>query len=786
MTSVVRFSLSQRVLFNLFFVLLMVVGVWAMLNSPVERYPNIHFGKVMIDTYYPGASPQDVEALVTIKIEDALENLDNVEYIRSNSYRERSNILVKFIDDSDYEKGYDELRLKVHGILQDLPAEIDPPQFNFLDVNDWFPVLSVNVVGNLSNRTLTLVAEELKSKLVQIEGIKEIKLTGEFTREIHVLLDPSLMQTHGVTFDQAAQALEGFNVLIPAGDYTTEGSEFMLRVDERFRTRQQIMDTIIRLDADGSFVRIQDIASNAVLSHREPFIISSVNGEDSVALQLIKTRKGNAVTIAQQAKHIVEENRGRYTDDNIRLVVTQDSTVKIKDSIRVLGYNLLLGIILVCILIWAVMGFRNAALTTIGIPFAFLVTMAIMYLTGNSINEISLFSFILVSGIVVDDAIVVVENIYRHVQAGKQVEKAVVDGAAEVFLPVVSATLTTIAAFLPMLIMTGSIGEFFAIMPKAVTYALAASLIECLLILPIHYLDYGPRRPHEHKRDRQYRVSSGNVQLDIEDTPFMTLNRKFFNRLLELVLRHRFPAMALLALGFLVGMFIALASLSGKMNFIRITFFPDDYSIYYVEVDGPAGTPIETTHALLKRISAEIMKDGEGKADSAQAVAGFYINEDYNPVWGNHLGHVVVSLPALKKRRFQDFPKNDILAHLDTMRNRLAKYSESGFALRIRAEKDGPPSGKDVSIRLLGAHVEQVQHLTDRITEYLRSEKKIGPALIGLSDDQGKPGRVLQFKIDSEKTAEYNLPSVRLRPLPHRFSMAVLSASSGSLTRRLI
>ncbi|NOQ45114.1 MAG: AcrB/AcrD/AcrF family protein [Desulfobulbaceae bacterium] len=757
MTPVIRFTLAQRVLLNLFFILLMVFGAWAILRSPVERYPNIHFGKVLIDTFYPGASPQDVEALITREIEDALENLDNVEYILSNSYRERSSILVKFIDDTDYQKGYDELRFEVQGILQDLPIEIDPPQFNDLDVNDWFPAIAVNVLGDRTNRTLSLIAEDLKTRLNQIDGVKEVKLVGEYVREFRVLLSPERMQALGITFDQAAQALGRANINVPAGDFTTSGGEFMLRVDERFRSRQQVMDTIVRTDGDGSFVRISNIAIDAFLAHRDPLVMSSVNGEDCVTMQLIKARQGNAISIAEEARKIVSDNRDRYKNEGVKLVLTQDSTVKIKDSMRVLGFNMLLGIILVSTLIWAVMGLRNAAITTIGIPFAFLVTMAIMYLTGNSINELSLFSFVLVSGIIVDDAIVVVENIYRHIQAGKKINDAVVDGTAEVFLPVVSATLTTIAAFLPMLIMTGSIGEFFAIIPKAVSYALAASLIECLLILPIHYLDFGPRKQHISKRGRRYRISSGALSFVVQDTLFMAMNRRFFNWLLQLVLRFRALSLIIPLICFALALFIAVVSISGKMSLIRVTFFPDDYSIYYVELDGPVGTPIETTHELVKEIAAEVMADGLGMASSAQGIAGFYLNEDYMAIWGNHLGHVVVTLPGLKQRQFDDAPENDIIVHLDAMREKLAHFTDSDFKLRIRAEKDGPPTGKDVNIRVLGSHMEFVQKLSREIMQFLRDDPEMGPDLIDLSDDQGQPGRVLRFRVLQEKAAEYDL-----------------------------
>jgi len=757
MTRFVRFVLQQRVFFHLLFVLLMVAGAWAMLRAPVERYPNIHFGKVFIDTYYPGASPQDVDALVTRKIEDALEEVDHIEYVLSHSYRERSSILVKFEDDTDYARGYDEVRFKVQSIVKDLPATIDPPRFNELDVNDWFPAISVNILGDRSNRTLSLIAKDFKTLLKDVPGLKEIKLLGEYKPEYHLRLDPEKLRRAGVTFAQVAQALRQTNVIVPAGDVTAAGSEFMLRVDERFRSRRQVLDTVVRMDGDGAPLRVRDLAESCRLAYRDPFIVTSVNGKDCVSLQLIKTRWSNAISIVEEVRRIVERHKDRYRAEGVEIILTQDSTVKIHDSIRVLGANLLLGIVLVSALIYLVMGPVNAGLTTIGIPFSFLVTMAVMHVTGNSINEVSLFAFVLVSGIIVDDAIVVVENIYRHRQQGKTLDDAVVDGTAEVLLPICSATATTIAAFLPMLIMTGSVGEFFAIIPKAVTYALLASLVECLFILPIHYVETGARFSQQ-RRGRRYRMRIGAHRFVLEDTRALHLFRRVTNRLMFLVLRFPRTCLALLAVAFAVAMAIALLSLSGRANLIRITFFPDDYTIYYVEAYGPVGTPIETTHRVIKQLGRAIMAGGPGEAVSAQGVAGFYLNEDYYPIWGNHLGHVVVQLPSRRDRRFRDNPENDILAHLDNMRRRLAPIGRAnGFRLRIRAEKDGPPEGRDVNVRILGIDQDAVQEVAGRIMTFLRHDPKTAPWLIDLRDDQGQPGRVVRLHVDQDKAREYGL-----------------------------
>lgn len=197
MRPVVRFTLNQQVLFNLVFVLLTIAGAFAVGRIPVERYPEINFGKVVIYTFYPGASPQDVEALITIKIEEALEGLEQVEFIRSSSVQERSAVLVKFLDDTDYEAIYDELRFRVLGMLEELPAGIDPPQFDLIETSTWLPVVAVNLVGDRSNRALTLLAETLQVPLSRIPGVSEAELDGDYQREFHIYLDPHRLSAQG-------------------------------------------------------------------------------------------------------------------------------------------------------------------------------------------------------------------------------------------------------------------------------------------------------------------------------------------------------------------------------------------------------------------------------------------------------------------------------------------------------------------------------------------------------------------------------------------------------------
>lgn len=758
MRGFVRFTLQQKVVTNLLFILLVVIGAFTLLRMPVERYPNIQFGKMYVTTYLPGASPEDVEILVTRKIEEGLEDLEDVEFIRSSSYRERSSIIIKFEDDSDYEKRFNDVRSKVLSITRDLPDIAEPPTFNFLDVNDWFPAISMNVAGDHSNTALSRVADEIKIILSQIDGVKEVKLSGDYTREFHLLLAPDKLAATGVTFMEVASALRIANVSFPAGNALTEHGEFIVKVDEQFVGRDSVLDTIIRRDSDGSFVRVADVTEEGYYSYRDPFVMASVNGVDCVTLQLLKHTSGNTLLIAEKVHQIADELQPVYEQYGITLTVTQDSSIKIEDSVRVLGINLLLGIALVCFIIWLFMGFRNAAITTVGIPFAFLVTTVLMFLTGNSINEVSLFAFVLVSGIIVDDAIVVVENIYRHTQSGKALHEAVIDGTAEVFLPVVSATLTTIVAFLPMLIMSGMVGEFFAIIPKTVAFALAASLLECLVILPCHYIDFGPRGKKVVQKGESWEDDGKGCYRPLKEGFLMGLTRSAFHKCILLALRFRFSSLVVLGLLFCTAVAIFIGSVQGKSNLLRITFFPDDYSLFYAEVTGPSGTPLVETSELVKNLAAAIISEGEGQAESALGFAGYYINENFSPQFGSNLGYVAVTLPASNKRQFADYPENNVVSHLAAVRERLEPFVPAGFKLSIRPEKDGPPAGKDLNIRVLGSNSENVSSLAAAVQTYLQESRELSPWLLDLENDQGSIARIFQIQINAERAAEWDVP----------------------------
>jgi HAE1 family hydrophobic/amphiphilic exporter-1 len=761
MKSVVQFSIKQTVLYNVVFVILIVAGAFSIFTTPLENMPVVDMGNVFVHTVYYGASADDVEQLVTTEIEKALDGLEDVEYIKSDSYRNFSSVDVKFLDDSDYRARYDELRFRVLNIKDELPPDADEPTFMYLDTNAWLPVVIVNITGDLSQRSLERYAEELRTSLLTIPDVRDAEIEGEYDTEFHVSLDPAKLRRFGITFQQVVDAIRSANTKIPTGRFRTREWEYMLDAGNRLNSQEEVLNTVVRRDGDGNFVRVRNLVTNARLSHRDPSVIPSVNGQSTVRLPVTKEKKGNAIEISAAVKKVSREFAATHERDGIQVIFTNDSTIEINDSLNTLGGNLLLGLGLVMLVLWSTLGFRNAMLTAIGIPFAFLCSVLMMKLTGVSLNTISLFAFVLVTGIMVDDAVIIVENIYRHFQMGKSKKTAVIDGTAEVMLPVIASALTTVLAFIPMLMMTGSTGDFFAYIPKTVTYALAASLFEALLILPIHFLEWGPkdgsqtiRKPRKHDPEDAFsHLESGLF------APFW----KAYRWAVEKILNHKVITFTAMTFILIAAVGILVLSASGVLPLIKVEFFPGNYFRYHVTIATPVGTAIEQTDAIVRDLSRYIMSLGTEQAHSTSGSAGYYEDEDYARHDGSHYGQIVVTLPEEKYRDFPKNPSNDPQLHLDYIRRKLADfvrqhYPASGLVpiARVFKESDGPPTGKAVNIRVSGTTLENAINAGEQLKAFMQKTPELAD-LVDLADNRPNFHKTFKFIPRQEAVFEFGL-----------------------------
>lgn len=766
MPNIVKYTLKQTVFLNVLFVILLVAGSFSLLTTPTENMPLVDMGRVFIYTVHFGATADDVEQLVTRKIEESLESMEDVEYIQSDSYRNFSSVSVKFIDDSDYKDLYDELRFRVLNIKDELPRGADEPTFLWIDTNIWLPVVIAHVSGDLPLRSLESYADDLRASLLTIADVRDVNIQGDPEDEFHLSLNPDKLRRYGVTFSQVVQAVETAGVKIPTGRFRTGDTAFMLDAGRRLRTQEDVLDIIVRRDGDGTYIRVRDLVTSARLHYRDRITVPSVNGDTAISLVVTKEEKGNAVAISEKVKQMAGRFGQMHAGEGLKVTFTNDSTIEINDSIRILGGNLLLGMGLVTLVLWLTLGFRNAMLTAIGIPFSFLCTMIIMKLTGVTINTISLFSFVLVTGIIVDDAVIIVENTFRHMQMGKSRRQAIIDGTAEVMLPVISSMITTVLAFIPMLIMTGSTGEFFSIIPKTVSYALLASLLEAMFILPIHIFDWGPK------------YAGSMMPIEDEEAPFAHLKSGIFAHLWRVyrravlwVLEHKTISFIAINVAFITAVAILLLSMLGIAPLVKVKFFPGNYFRYHVTMQTSAGTSLERTDAMVRDVSRYIISLGANQAQSAAGYSGFYEDQDYVRHYGPNYGQIVVTLPDKSVRDFPDNPSNDPMLHLTHMRDKIRAYTARTYAgdaaaprVQVFEEGDGPPTGKAVNIRVQAQTISEAIAASDRLLARMRRDGDLAD-LVDLGDNRPTLYQTVKFEPRQEAVYQYNLTAAQITGL---------------------
>ena len=814
MKPLIKFSLKQGVLLNVIFVGLIIFSTWiAVPNLPVEQFPNFDFGEITITTSYPGATADEVERLVTQEIEDSLRGMKNLDFVKSTSRPDMSIVNVKFVDDTDYEALYNELRFRVMGIQNKLPVRNgDPlvPTFIQADTDEWLPVIQVNLVsGDESNplprRTLLLLAKELRLRLEQLNGVKKVLLLGDAAEQYTVSLDPDKLENHRLTLNDVIDAMRASGQAPPSGSLTTPGGERLIRIDNRYRNKQDLLDVPVRKDGSGNIVYVEDLVDHNDMG-TEYFpggIINSVNGLDMAGCKVLKLSSGNALSIKNEVKQAVDDFLKANEGFNVKAIYTLDSTNTIKDGLGVLANSLVLSAIFVmtllflflanrgkvltglCLLLAVVSTFlaatsdsttvqasallclalfvmatcREAILTASGILFSFLGSLLVFYLTGQSINELSLLGFVLVSGIVVDDAIVVIENIKRHRELGKSLHDSVIDGTSEVFWPVVSATLTTMAAFLPLLLMTGTVGDFFSLVPIAVCVALCISLVECLLLLPLHVIDleriFG-------KEKSVHKVKGENLDDYLNQPGIIGFISKVYHKVLSWTLAHPIISIGSTVVMFVLAIFILVMPFIGFKPILKLVFFPDNTSIINVSVQMPNGTPLEETSKLTQDISKFLVAKGEGYVLNTSAQSGLVVSDDYKAVLGSQFAFIQVQLPLKADRKFPDAKK-----FIQSVRQELeTKFEKDGISLEIAAAKDGPPVGKPLNVRVSGLEDSAIMKATDAMMAYIREESQQGKPLEGVIDlkhDRTLQNTIVNFETDRRKLAEYDLKEVQVQ-----------------------
>ena len=745
--SIPKLSVSNPVLSNLLMVIITALGVYAWFTLPRDLIPEIVTYTARISTFYPGASAETVEKLVTAQIEDAIEKVDQIDLITSKSSEGRSDISVQFeeISDRDFDKRVQDLRNAVDRI-KDLPNELlDQPEVVAVDISNGVPMVTVAVSGNLDESQMKLAAEVLEKQITKIDGVSNIQVAGVRDREIWVEVDPDRLKSYNLVAEQVSLALSQRNLNLPAGVLEVGESEFLVRTMGEFRSVAEIAETIIKVTAYGTPVRVKDVASVRD-TYQDARTLSRINGQSSISLTIQKKNDGNAIRIIDQIRKIVAPyTEGQTNRANLiiqktspklipielppetKISLVNDSSVLLRERLGILQNNALLGLVLVVVFLWLFMGSRNAFFAALGIPVAILGALWILKLMGSSINASTLFGLILVIGIVVDDAIVVIENVFRRIEEGLPPTKAAIVGAQEVAWPVLSASLTTMAAFLPLILMSGIPGQFMRVVPMTGVVVILASLVEVFAILPAHIAEWSKPNNDSNSDNRS------NWFVSIQDRYVELLNR---------ILDWRYVVVFGTVLGTFVFSILAFISLPKEL-------FPgEDFPQFYIKVDMPTDYGIEETTRFMEKLEGVVTS--LPREEYVALVTNIGLQTPTNGLEGTSISsNVAEVLVELVPKDERNRSRDEIIEFLRLQMTEITGAEKIYFD----KQEGGPPRGKDVEVKVKGDRIPQLVAIANQLKEKLNSIDGV----FDVKDDfkSGKPE--IRLRTKGEKLRQFGL-----------------------------
>jgi len=734
-----RTSVNNPVAANILMVAIILLGLLASDRLPREFLPNITFNMALIITTYPGVSPEEIEKLITIKIEDAIEDVDKIDFISSNSTEGQSMIFVRFEDmsDTDFKFILQDLRSAVDSI-DDLPEEAEDPLVLEMATGEMVPVVFVTLSGHLPERELKRIADDIKDRFLEIHNIAKVELEGTREREIWVEVDPERMYSYNFSLERVANALSATNINVPAGTIDISHSEYIVRTMGEYANVDALSKVIIQADPSGHHVKIGSIA-HIKDTFEKPRTFSFLKGKPGVTLNLSKKSAGNTIAIVNEVNEIVSEFKNKLPP-HCDITLTNDSSIQIKDALGKLTLNAILGMLMVITLLYLFLGWRNALFAALGLPVSLLCTFIFMQVTGQSLNTSSLFALMMVVGIIVDDAIVIIENSYRYMHQGMNPQQAAVTGTMEVAAPVFTACLTTIAAFLPLMLLPDVMGKFLRVVPIVVCLSLTASLGEAFLILPAHISEWSSSKAQSKKRHR-----------------LINKLRRVYARHLVMVLRKRY--------WFSGGVMVLILMCTMLLTWGVIhkeLFITEEISQFYINVRMPAGTNIYATNKVLSEIERRVMSLPKKEVRAIVTSPGKMITKR-EWIFDTSVGQIMVDLIDKEYRqRSMDEIINDIRQRL----NDIAGIKSLDFT-KMRG---GPPTPRDVELKVQGTHFNTLEKIITRIEKMLSTTKGV----YDIADDFHSGKKDIKIYIDEEKAALYGLDV-------YQISMAIRNAYEGKV-----
>ncbi|MBK5096583.1 MAG: efflux RND transporter permease subunit [Gemmatimonadetes bacterium] len=763
--------------------IILLAGLWSYVTVPKEATPDVTVPFVAVNTVYPGVAPEDIETLITRPIEEELNRISELKTLTSSSVEGVSTITAEFEAGMDMTEALQQVREKVDIAKPELPPAAEEPQileFNFSD----FPILQVNVAGDYSLVRLKALAEDLQDEIEQIPAVLSVTLSGGLEREVQVDVDLAKLKYYGVTYDDVIDAIREENVTVPGGTIDVGEMKYLVRIPGEFEETRPIEDIVVLATTDGP-VYVRDVATvDFGFKERESF--ARLDGNPVVTLSVSKRSGENIIETSDAVRAAIAEMSPDFPPGT-EVSVTSDNAGYVRDMVSSLENNIISGLILVVAVLLFALGLRNASFVGVAIPLSMFLSFSVIQLLGMTMNMVVLFSLILALGMLVDNAIVVVENIYRFREEGFEKTAAAKYATAEVAMPVIAATVTTLAAFAPLLVWPGIVGEFMSYLPKTLMITLSSSLFVGLVINPtlcslFMRLEDEPRMHLTREAKLTvwgllgvFLIAIGirnpvtAVLLVLTGAGLWWLNGRVlepigkwvrevsqprvlreYERVLRWSMRRRF-----LMVGQAVTALVVVVVLFSVFN-NGIEFFPESVppETVWVQIETPTGTRAEVTDEVTQRVERELAGlDEAADYESVVATTGQRVGGFGNET-GTQYATVAVSLVDYKDREFDSF---ETLEHMRTsIGNEIA-----GAEITVDKPQEGPPTGLPVSIEISGEDFEQLQRLGDRAIQIL-SNAPVAARLDGLESDLAEARPELRIEVDRERAKLFGLNTQKI------------------------
>ncbi|WP_439883316.1 efflux RND transporter permease subunit [Pontibacter sp. MBLB2868] len=483
--NITKISIQRSTIVVVVFAILTLLGLASYFSLNYELLPKFSPPVLTVSTFYPGASPSEVENSVTKEIEDALSSLENVSEIKGTSQESFSIIVVQLKQGTDVDQSLQDAQRKINAILGKLPDDADAPSLGKFDFSD-MPIMQLGATANMSSTAFyDLIDNKVKPELSRVQGMAQVKVLGGQEREIKVNLNADKLQAYGLSISQVQQKIRFSNLDFPTGKVKDESGQTLIRLAGKYENLKQLRNLVLKEDANGSSVRLGDVAE-VQDAEKDTEVLTRVNAISSIGLSIQKQSDANAVEVSEQTQKALAQLEETYAAEGLKFTIAKDSSTFTMEAADAVIHDLFLAILLVAVVMLLFLhSLRNAVIVMISIPASLIATFIAMNLLGYSLNLMTLLGLSLVVGILVDDAIVVIENIYRHMEMGKKPAQAAYDGIREISATVTSITLVIVVVFVPIALSTGLVSDILRQFSVVVAISTILSLFVAFTLIPL-------------------------------------------------------------------------------------------------------------------------------------------------------------------------------------------------------------------------------------------------------------------------------------------------------------